>query len=1175
MGSVYQAHDLLLDRDVAVKILNAPGIGSEGRARLLREARAVARLNHPNIVSIYDAGESEGISFIVMELVDGSAFVPSQQWDLSEVLRIAQQVSGALEHAHAHGIVHRDLKPENILVDETGLVKLMDFGLARSAIATRLSQEDGIAGTVFYLAPEQALGLEVDERSDLYSFGVMLYEWVTGRLPFDAEDPLAVISQHIHAPVEPPRIYRPEIPPELEGVILKLLAKDPGDRFPSASQLAQSLTGLADDGERVSGKRPPNNLPVMVSSFIGREKEIREVKSLLDASRLVTLTGAGGSGKTRLALQVANELLPDYPEGVWLVELGALTDPALVPQSIASLFDLREQAGRTLLDSLSDFMHDRRMLLLLDNCEHLIDTCAFLTERLLRASTGLDILVTSREALGIGGEIAWAVPTLSIPDPAEFQGHEVDSPIPQEENLSRLLQYESVRLFVDRAVSAHPSFQMTLQNAWTVAQICSRLDGIPLAIELAAARVRALSVDQVLNRLDDRFNLLTLGSRTALRRHQTIRATIDWSYDLLSESERRLFSRLSVFLEGWTLEAAETVCSDRDRTEDSPGLSSAIQRSEILNLLTHLVNKSLVLMIDQGQAVRYRLLETIRTYAREKLVGSGELDLIQNRHLAFYRRLAEEAEPYLLTGEQVAWLGCLEDEHDNIRAALDWAYESKDVEALLRLAGDLAFFWYFRGYWSEGRDWVERALAQSESQDPETVRSLRVARAKALCGAGWLADESGRELEYYQEALSISREVADPWGVAFSLRGLGVLAFNRDDLPRAIELLNESLSTFREIGNPWGTGAALFNLGWLVMVADDRIQAEQNWNESQALFQQVGDRWGQAVVLDALSYLARLQNDYKRAVKFSKESLSLFKELGDKAGIASSLSRLGGVAFRREDYKQAAAFFEESLALQIEQGFSWDTADLLRILGLIACYQGDFKRADSLLEESLARFRELDSNYGVAWALATIGHVEYQKDQQEQAAKYLDQALALLSQEQEKTGRAFTTFTLGMVKERQGDMIQAMELLGQALDLYRELGEKYNIAAALHGLGKVAYTQGDFKGAEEYCRSSLVIRKEIGLKRGIAESLESLGHLAVSHGDPNRAIQLFVVAGNLREAAGTPLPPVDRTDYEASITDIRSALGEESFSKAWEAGEDIHWDQLIEIHLGPSINHEE
>jgi non-specific serine/threonine protein kinase len=529
MGVVYRAHDTLLDRPVAIKMLTRPGLGSESRARLLREARAVASLNHPNIVSVYDAGQTEGVSFIIMELVEGGTLPGDGSKTIQEIVDIARQVCVALEHAHAHGIVHRDLKPENVLITPDGSPKLMDFGLARSPIASRLTSEETIIGTVYYLAPEQALGREVDGRTDLYSLGVMLYELITGRLPFEGDDPLAVISQHLHAPVESPRTYRPDLPPALEAIILKLLAKEPANRYASAQEVGLALSGFAGAGVPEATNRIPNNLPVQLSSFIGRKDEIAEVRQLLANARLVTLTGAGGSGKTRLASQVARELLENYPDGVWLIELAALSDPALVTQAAASILQVREQSNRSLSETLADFIHSRKMLIVLDNCEHLIGACANLAESLLSSCSNLRILVTSREAIGITGEIAWSVPTLSSPDPQQLQGpfaspnSELAEPLVLE-----LMQYESIRLFVDRAAAVQPSFRLSGRNGLAVAQICHRLDGIPLAIELAAARLRALSVDQIAARLDDRFNLLTVGSRTALPRHQTLRATIDW-----------------------------------------------------------------------------------------------------------------------------------------------------------------------------------------------------------------------------------------------------------------------------------------------------------------------------------------------------------------------------------------------------------------------------------------------------------------------------------------------------------------------------------------------------------------------------------------------------------------------------------------------------------------------
>ncbi|MGH2593929.1 MAG: protein kinase domain-containing protein, partial [Anaerolineae bacterium] len=540
MGVVYRAHDTLLDRDVAVKVLSDTKLGTEGRARLLREAQSAAQLNHPNVVSVHDAGEADGAPFIVMELVEGESLHARRPTAREDMLTVVRQMCAALDHAHAHGIVHRDLKPENVLITPDGTAKLMDFGLARSG-ASRISTEGAIVGTVFYLAPEQALGQAIDGRADLYALGVMLYELTTGRLPFAGDDPLAVISQHLHAPVEPPRALRPDLPPALETIILKLLAKNPADRFASAREVEAALAEIEKPGVSV----PRHNLPIQLTSFIGREKEMAKIKHLLSDSHLLTLTGPGGTGKTRLALQVAADLLEAFGDGVWLVELASLSDPDLVPQTVAAVLGVREEPNHPLTKALVDYLRPKSLLLILDNCEHLIDACAQLVEALLRACPNVKILASGREALGIAGETTFRVPSLSLPDIRHLP------------SIEQLTQYESVRLFIDRAIAVRPEFRLTDANAPAIAQICHRLDGVPLAIELAAARVRAMTAEQIAARLDDRFRLLTGGSRTALPRQQTLRALIDWSWDLLSDAERALLRRLSVFLSGWTLEAAE------------------------------------------------------------------------------------------------------------------------------------------------------------------------------------------------------------------------------------------------------------------------------------------------------------------------------------------------------------------------------------------------------------------------------------------------------------------------------------------------------------------------------------------------------------------------------------------------------------------------------------------
>ncbi|MCI0354796.1 MAG: AfsR/SARP family transcriptional regulator, partial [Acidobacteria bacterium] len=437
-----------------------------------------------------------------------------------------------------------------------------------------------------------------------------------------------------------------------------------------------------------------HNLPIPLTSFIGRVHEQAEVQRLLTTTRLLTLAGPGGCGKSRLALVVAADQVADYPDGAWLVELAALADPLLLPQAVATTLDVREEPQRPLIATLTNALQSRVLLLVLDNCEHLIDACAHLVQTLLGACPQLQILATSREALGLAGETVWPVPPLSLPDSRHLP------------SIEWLGQAEAIQLFVERAGAALPTFALTDENAPAVAQVCQRLDGMPLAIELAAARVKVLTVPQIAARLDDCFKLLAAGSRTIVSRHQTLRAAIDWSYELLSEQERVLFQRLAVFEGGFTLEATEGVCAGR-----------GIEPDDILELLSHLVDKSLVVVgtQQQGREARYRLLETIRQYARDKLLGSAEAEIIRQQHAAYYLTLAEQAELKLQGLEQLAWLDRLEVEHDNLRAALRWSQaEAQAGETGLRLAGTLGLFWYLHGHWSEGRGWLESMLTQTE-----------------------------------------------------------------------------------------------------------------------------------------------------------------------------------------------------------------------------------------------------------------------------------------------------------------------------------------------------------------------------------------------------------------------------------------------------------------------------
>lgn len=546
-----------------------------------------------------------------------------------------------------------------------------------------------------------------------------------------------------------------------------------------------------------------HNLPSPLSNFIGRKHEIAQVKQLLASRRLVTLTGPGGSGKTRLALEVANELLGEYEDGLWMTELASLSDETLVPQTIAAHLNVREQSGQSLIDTLANHLFSCHALLVIDNCEHLIRACAQFAQTVLERCPHVQILATSREMLGIAGETVVVVPSLSLPEEQPWK-----SPASAKNAVDVYARSEAVQLFVSRAVSIMQDFALNTENAAWVSEICRRLDGMPLAIELAAARVQALSVQQIAQRLDDRFHLLTAGSCIAEPRQQTLSATLDWSYALLSDVERKVLQRFSIFSGGSTLEAAEAVCA-----------GEGIRYEEVFEILSHLVEKSLVVVDRPGDGeTRYHLLETIRQYAREKLEESGEGDEVRNRHLDYFVQWARQVELHLTRAETLDWLDRFEAEHDNIRAALAWSQVAEDgAVAGLGLVAIAAIFWKLHGYHSEGRMWLQAALSQ------ETAQGQILARGQALFQASVLAfyqNDYSMTRSMAEESLAIGRELGTTegsWVAADALEMLAEVCTETGDYPTATRYYEESLALSRNSGYLKGVGENLKMLGWLTM----------------------------------------------------------------------------------------------------------------------------------------------------------------------------------------------------------------------------------------------------------------------------------------------------------------------------------------------------------------------
>lgn len=683
----------------------------------------------------------------------------------------------------------------------------------------------------------------------------------------------------------------------------------------------------------------PNNLPAQVTSFIGRERELAAAAEGLAQARLLTLTGPGGAGKTRLALQVASGRLADYPDGAWLVELAPVSDPRLVLPGVAGVLNVREHPGQSLLEALIEALRSQRLLLVLDNCEHLVAACAQLCTELLRACPEVKILASSREVLGISGEMTLNVPPLSLPD---LNGR-VD--------LDALQRSEAVQLFVERARAVQPAFDLNNLNAAAVAQICRRLDGIPLAIELAAARVRLLKPEQIASRLDDLFHLLTGGSRTALPRQQTLEALIGWSYDLLSPAERVLFRRLAVFSGGWTLEAAEAVCSG-----EAENLSLRPEMG--LDLLAQLVNKSLVAVEDGEGEARFRLLETIRQYAHKELVAAGEVDGLRDRHLAYFKQFSDQAAAGLQGPDQPTWLGRLERDHDNLRLALDWGLEH-DPLAALALANNLTYFWSGRGYGSEGRRWLQAGLdrletmraagtdqrdaGQEDAGPAGTGLAGRTFQARALSAYGQIAITQGdyaAARQALEQSVQMQREAADLQALVVSLALLSLATLFSGEIDHSQALAEEGERLGRQLQEPIGLALSLSILAQIDMRGmNGYLAAREKMEESARLLRSYGNRWFAGLSLLGLGIIAHLAQDLDTAERHFQESERIFQEAGDWHFSTTAHGYLADVKRGRGDYPGATHLYQETLENWLRMGHRGGIARGLECLGFIAAEQ--------------------------------------------------------------------------------------------------------------------------------------------------------------------------------------------------------------------------------------------
>jgi predicted ATPase/DNA-binding CsgD family transcriptional regulator len=868
--------------------------------------------------------------------------------------------------------------------------------------------------------------------------------------------------------------------------------------------------GLITNYQQVN--TPRHNLPSSMTPFIGRQSQIEHVRRMIidPNCRLITLTGAGGVGKTRLALKVAETSVSGFFNGVWLVELASVNDPNLVNQSIASVLGLAGNRESDTIDLLCDYLRDKKILLVLDNCEQLIEGCAQSVEALLHTCPGLKILVTSREALDIEGEIPFSVPSLTFPDPHHLP--EIDT----------LPQYEAVKLFQERTRSFVTAFCINESNAGDIARICQRLDGIPLALELAAARVKILGVDQIAAHLEESFQLLTGGFRTALPRHQTMRASIEWSYGLLSETEKILLHRFSVFAGGWTLEAAKEICIDR-----------TISAYTVINLLAQLVNKSLVTMENEPDGgIRYYLLDAIWDFAHEKLADTDENKSIHNAHVIYFLKLAETAEPNFKGQDQISWLDRLGRELPNLRVALGWGLNT-DPYAELRLASAIAPFWQIRGNVSEGLSWLSKGLNSASVETKldtveETKQQKRIA-AKALVAIGFL------------------------WKM-------------NSEYSKAMTVLEESLVIFRdnEYSEQTGLADALLQQASCATALGNYRQANESVNESLRFYQESKDLFG---ISECYLVLGNNETDPGRAKSYFLDAMEIKRRIGDTNGLAYTLQQLCEITVYETDFERTYAWLDESLDFYQKAGNKKSVVNTLYFFAWLAWVMGDYFLATRRISESISLSQHIEETVLLSRGLLLRSDIQLSQGDNEacladiQAAQKIGQKLAndgIIASAMVKQGR------LAII---QGKIAQADKILQDSFRVSRTFDKKNTVAFNLYNLGRVACAQNDLGLAKSYFQQSMRLFYDMNFWYWdyIAYSLEGLARIAFLQSKSDQAARLYGAASHLFQGLGNTVSPLERQWREDDLATIRVTLGDESFKRLWDEGHALTTEEAMVV----------
>jgi non-specific serine/threonine protein kinase len=890
MATVYLAEDLKHHRKVAVKVLRPEFTAAFGDDRFVREITTTANLRHPNILPLYDSGEKDGLLFYVMPFVDGESLRDrlkrEPQLPLDDTLQIAGEVADALNYAHGRGVIHRDIKPENILL-ENGHALIADFGIAQALTATaaeKLTMTGTVVGTPHYMSPEQARGEAVDARSDIYALGCMVYEMLAGAPPFTGPTAVAVITRHALDPVPPLQTVRPDLAASVVHAVERALSKKPADASPTAVTGSMPTSGIF---------KPP---PTPATPLIGRDHALASAAERLRSGvRVLTITGPGGTGKTRFAIELFSLLQRDYPRGAAFVSLASVTAVDEVMPTVGIALDVAEAHRRSAVDAVATLFGDRRAILFLDNLEQVLDVAPEVA-LLVGQCPALQVVATSRAPLKIGAETELPLPPLELP-------------AAQATGVEEIRSAPAVALFAQRALRVKPGFAVTSANAQVVAGICRRLDGLPLALELAAARIRILEPAALLTRLEHALDLLTSGDRDLPARQRTLRATVDWSYSLLDQAEQRLLQRASVFSEGWTFAAMEAVCY------------AAVERHRALDELDSLVEKGLVQVTGSGE--RYRLLETIREFAAERLDASGEAESVRQAHAEYCLTFASDANAGLRRPGQLDWMRRARAENANTLSAIQWltararAGHAGALEQGLLLCGLFNWMWHIGGQHLTARGTVDVVLTLSSGRPPSRGRAL------ALFTAGMVSvntGESDRALDEWTRAMADALAIGDEPAIAEAGLFMGHVHLTRGRIEEARTALDDSIARSRTQGDEFIQGIAMSILGLLLGSAGDIAGGIELLDQSLAVLARIEDYEGAGVGRSFLAQLSFAKGDPARALEYYGQALHALETIGDHPEVARVHCEMSWTALALNQLNGARRSFREALRTYNEVG---------------------------------------------------------------------------------------------------------------------------------------------------------------------------------------------------------------------------------------------------------------